>query len=148
VEKPGIYIGKSEWQCVCVVYSAGNSTSQKKGKNMNTENREPESNHHLRDSATQMMMRRSRDAGKLIYGTLGGLERFIGWHVKREFVTPPNDRHITEELMWVLIDGVDGDKLTGSLDSDPVWCDYVKLGDRVLVDPEQILEVMGLESAQ
>lgn len=64
------------------------------------------------------------------------LTYFVGRSVKVPFQTEDNP----VEHMWVSVTGVDGDRLIGTLDSDPV-ATSLRYGDEVHVSPSEVVMV-------
>jgi hypothetical protein len=64
------------------------------------------------------------------------LETFIGKYVKLRFVSQDG----RNEYMWVLVKSVDGDKLKGNLNQDPILCHHLKDGDEVVLGRNEIID--------
>lgn len=78
----------------------------------------------------------------------GDPKTLVGKHVKLAFETtePPEeyaDRWPTKEHMWVKVKSVDGETLTGILDNEPAFLDYVELGDEITFDVNEIEDVFA-----
>lgn len=67
------------------------------------------------------------------------LETFISKYVKIKFVSQGGQN----EYMWVEVKSVDGDKLQGNLNQDPVYCHHLKDGDEVVLGRDEIIAVFG-----
>lgn len=81
-------------------------------------------------------------------------EFFIGKYVKKQFTVSDADLKVIRgalgpgitapsgEHMWVKISSVDGDKLVGTLDNDPIFAVHLLLGNTVRVSRDEIEEVI------
>ena len=65
------------------------------------------------------------------------LEHFLGRHVKKSF----NDNKGQTEHLWIKIFKIDGGKLVGKVDNDPVFDIGIRFGNIVRVDRSEIEEV-------
>ncbi len=67
------------------------------------------------------------------------LEWFVGRAVKMAFASAGG----TTEHMWVEVKAVEGDRLVGALDSEPVVVRHLRRGDRVELGRGQVEAVCG-----
>ena len=67
------------------------------------------------------------------------LQSFVGKYVKIKFYAVTDHT----EYMWVLVKEVDGKKLKGNLNQDPVFCHHLKDGDEVVLGRDEIIAVFG-----
>lgn len=67
------------------------------------------------------------------------LSSFIGKYVKLKFVSQRGQN----EYMWVLVKEVDGDKLKGNLNQEPIACQHLKNGDEVVLGRDEIIDVFS-----
>src|SRR5215475_10645248 len=82
------------------------------------------------------MVRRGREA-KRIRRAPGGLEKWIGYVVKKGFPTIGTYR---AEHMFVLVERVEGGRLVGILLNRPFYATYLHFGDVVEVEEDEISE--------
>lgn len=68
----------------------------------------------------------------------------VGHHVKKSFATD-KEHHpkFTSEAMWVMVTKQEGDRLTGILDNDPVFCSGLEVGDEVVFGLEEVVDVFS-----
>jgi hypothetical protein len=68
----------------------------------------------------------------------GGLEKWIGYVVKKRFEQIIDPR-FKAECMWVHIEGHSNGRLLGRLWNKPVYATYVKHGDAVIMEESEII---------
>jgi hypothetical protein len=94
------------------------------------------------DSAEEAMRRRARKQileARKIKASPRGLEKWVGKVVKKRFATTDTS-FATGEWMWVQVLRVEGGRLVGRLDNDPVCCD-LRYNDVVSLDESEIIAV-------
>jgi hypothetical protein len=67
------------------------------------------------------------------------LQSFIGKYVKIKFYAVTDHA----EYMWVEVKSVDGDKLQGNLNQEPIACHHLKNGDEVVLGRDEIIDVFS-----
>jgi hypothetical protein len=91
--------------------------------------------------------RRQRERAIRLKVRPGGLAKWLGWRVLRVF--PQIDRpEFKLEMVWVVIEAVQGNQLVGRLVQEPVHAKYLSYGDRVLVSEVEIWAASHREGEQ
>jgi len=68
---------------------------------------------------------------------------FVGRHVKLAFpADDPENPHIEREHMWVKVMEVDGQRLIGKLDNDPLFVSWLEDGSEVSFGRQEVEDVL------